>query len=458
MQDAQAKLGWVGPIEATLPIIDASQEALEKRLKVNLPYGEYLQLYQHYRDMKGLYDTERQQIDQMVTTQTVIYWQSLGLATLKRKLADVYLQTAEVLVPTQPSFFERYKTLFRAVGIFLVMIAAGYATKLAVWLVELTTTRVKALWPTSTFSVKRITTLASFTASICRLFIWIFGVITILYEFGINPATSSGAIGLVGLIMAGMFQQIVVDFIKGLDIVAGRHYSVGDFVEVDKKFGHVIDFSVKYTRIRTLSGQELNIPNSQCIPSRRFPEGYVDNYVDIVLQEKTDVTEAREVINRVCMYMNRRLEPIKERPQFIDRFRTAGGRAVLRYRVRVLPGCDWVLTDYFIPSVKSALQAKNIGLDGDPKYFFINRIETFRKLFSRQLTEQEILQEAAEMDLPAADHQAGSDEGHQHAALDGKPPIPPESHGVSDKPPPPPEGSAHTDKPVVPHEFVGRSE
>jgi len=33
--------------------------------------------------------------------------------------------------------------------------------------------------------------------------------------FGIAPATSAGAIGLIGLIMAGMFQQIVIDFVKG---------------------------------------------------------------------------------------------------------------------------------------------------------------------------------------------------------------------------------------------------
>jgi hypothetical protein len=40
-----------------------------------------------------------------------------------------------------------------------------------------------------------------------------------------------------------------------------------------------VDFNVKYTRIRSLSGQEFNIPNSRCVPSRRFPDGFVSNYV-----------------------------------------------------------------------------------------------------------------------------------------------------------------------------------
>ena len=237
------------------------------------------------------------------------------------------------------------------------MIVAGYFTKLGVWITERVARRVKAAVPKASFSVKRVTTLAAFTASITRLFIWIFGIITILYEFGIDPATSTGAIGLVGLIMAGMFQTIVVDFIKGLDIVAGRHYNVGDFIEVDEKFGHVVDFSVKYTRIRTLSGQELNIPNGRCIPSRRFPEGFVDDYVDIVLSEGADVNAAKEAIHRVCAELIRRLEPVKDQPQFVDHFRSAQGRSLLRYRVRLLPHCDWVVTDYFIPMVKAGLQA-----------------------------------------------------------------------------------------------------
>lgn len=419
--DAQRRFGWLGPVEETLLAVNASQKSLEDQLKGDVAFEDYDRLYTHYQRMKRIFSFERQQVNQTATVQTVIYYQNLRLATLMRRLASAYERTAEVLVPTQPTFFERYRKLFRALGVFAVMLGATYATKLVVWIAELIARWIKSIWPNSAFSVKRVSTLATFTASIVRLFIWIFGVITILYEFGIDPATSTGAIGLVGLIMAGMFQQIVVDFIKGLDIIAGRHYNVGDFVEVDSKHGHVIDFSVKYTRIRTFSGQELNIPNSRCIPSRRFPEGFVDNYVDIVLSEGADVNEAKGAIARAGMYVARQLEAVKERPSFVERFRTVGGRPVLRYHVRVLPGCDWVIADYYVPAVKAALEAKDIGIEGEPKHFFINRIDTFRKLFSRRLSEEEILQEAAEADLPTVSRRPEPEELEA-----GKKALPPE--------------------------------
>ena len=122
-------------------------------------------------------------------------------------------------------------------------------------------------------SVKRFKTLQGFAQSVLKIFVWIFALVTILNEFGVDPAKATGALGLIGLILAGMFQQIVIDFVKGIDIIAGRHYDVGDFVEVAGNFGHVVDFSAKYTRIRTASGEVISVPNSKCIPSRRFPDG-----------------------------------------------------------------------------------------------------------------------------------------------------------------------------------------
>ena len=195
--------------------------------------------------------------------------------------------------------------------------------------------------------------------------------------------------------MAGMFQQIVVDFVKGLDIIAGRHYDVGDFVEVDGKTGHVVDFSVKHTRIRTPSGQEFNIPNSRCVPSRRFPDGYVDNYVDITLKSSADEDRAKAAIDAVCPNLNQRIEPLRNEPALASRFSAPHDRAVLRYRVSVLPGCAWVVSDYFIPAVTEALAEAGVEIAGQPTSIFINRVETFRKLFSRRLTEEEIVGEVS---------------------------------------------------------------
>ncbi len=228
---------------------------------------------------------------------------------------------------------------------------------------------------------------------------WVFAVVTILAEFGISPGQSAGALGVIGLVLAGMFQQLVVDFVKGIDIAAGGHYFIGDFIEVSGSSGHVLAIQVKYTVLRTPSGQVLNIPNSKCIPSRRFPSGYVDNYVDTPVPADADVKQAKAALDEVGRLLNERVEAVKQRPEFVSTSRD-GLTIYIRTLVRVLPTCDWVLKDHYIPMVKRRFEAENIPLAGDPSFFHMNRVATFRRLFSRELSESDIARVAEEESQP----------------------------------------------------------
>lgn len=397
---ANAEMSEIQAFQQLLPELEAVEQALRQRLDGAGTFLEMQQISSHVVRMREQLLLERQQIDLMVAAQENIFYAGMRQATLKNELADMYVQCAEVLVPTVLPFSEQHRKIISSAKILVGAVLIGYGLRLAIWLIQHLLAIVKALLGVTRFSVKRITTLLKFAGSIIKLFVWIFCLVAVLNEFGIDYAKSTGAIGLIGLIMASMFQQIVVDFVKGLDIVAGRHYNVGDFIEVDGKHGHVVDLSVKHTRIRTHSGQEFSIPNSRCVPSRRFPDGYVDNYVDITLKSRGDRLKAREVIDMVCADLNRRVEPVREKPELARRFARSSDRITLRYLVRLLPGCDWVIKERFIPAVEESLAGSGVELSGKPTTFFINRIETFRKLFSRRMTEEEIVREVADEQQP----------------------------------------------------------
>ncbi|MHC4697912.1 MAG: mechanosensitive ion channel domain-containing protein [Planctomycetota bacterium] len=404
-EEAEAEAKEIEPLQKLLPGIDALEKALRERLDQAGDLDDYRRQSGHFRRMKQQYDTERQQIDLVVVTRENIVYAKMQQANLTRGLADLYVQCADVLVPPVPSFWDRHRKIIHSIGILAAVIAASYAVRLLIWLIRQVLSALNAL-TNRRLSVKRIGTLLSFAGSILKLFVWVFGTVAILNEFGIEPSKSTGPIALIGLIMAGMFQQIVIDFVKGLDIIAGRHYNVGDFVEVDGKHGHVVDFNVKYTRIRSLSGQEFNIPNSRCVPSRRFPDGFVSNYVDITLKSSTDEDRARSAISPVCAELNQRIEAVRDEPALSERFPGRHDSVTLRYRVRVLPACDWVVRDHFIPAVKEALDKEEVELAGEPTFFFINRIETFRKLFSRRLSEEQIVREVGQgQSDPVADEE-----------------------------------------------------
>ena len=124
----------------------------------------------------------------------------------------------------------------------------------------------------------------------------------------------------------------------------------------------------------------------------------------------------------VCDDLNQRIEPIRDEPALADRFGGPRGQVTLRYLVRVLPGTEWVIKDHFIPAARHELAQQGVELAAEPTFCFINRVETFRKLFNRQLTEEEIIHEVAEEEAAAgrvegrAEHATGEEESVQEEA------------------------------------------
>ncbi len=411
--DANIKAEEVKPLQQLLPSIDAIEQALHERLENTGSFLDYEEFSRHVREMREQLDLERRQIDLMVVTTENVAFSMKAQAILLKELAGLYNRCGDILDPPVPTFWQRQRKIVNAGKILIGVVALTYILKILIWLLNRLLGCLNSFCSGTQFSVKRAGTLLSFAGSIIKLFAWVAAVVMVLNEFGIDPKASGGAIGLIGLIMAGMFQQIVVDFVKGLDIVAGRHFNVGDFVEVAGKFGHVVDFNVKHTRIRTLSGQQINIPNSQCVPSRRFPDGYVNNYIDLTLKDGSQEELAERLLEEVCEDLNQRIEPIREEPRRAWRFTNGKGRVVLRYRVRVLPGCDWVVKDHFVPKAKAALAVGGVELAGEPDTFFINSIDTFRKLFSRQLSEDEIVREATKPPEPIAEAESNLEDSNR---------------------------------------------
>ena len=341
------------------------------------------------------------QNQQLIVNQRLLAYSIIEQARAEHDIANEYRREAEALRAANRLFWVKHAYILNVARILLVTIGITFLITLLTWLAGQLSATVARRFKRETAepTVKRVRTLIYFARSIAKLLVWIFALVTILAEFGISPGQSAGALGVIGLVLAGMFQQLVVDFVKGIDIAIGGHYFVGDFIQVGDKAGHVLDIRVKYTVLRTPSGQVLNVPNSECIPSRRFIAGYVDNYVDFPLANEADLERAKQVLASVGRMLNERVEAVKQEPEFIKMFHHDSA-VFIRMRARVLPTCDWVITDHYIPMVKRQFQADNIVLANEPTFFFINNVATFRQLFSRQLSEQDIARVAAEETQP----------------------------------------------------------
>ena len=245
---------------------------------------------------------------------------------------------------------------------------------------------------------RRMQTLVRFGGSMAILAVWLIVLTMGLKALGVNATHTVGAVGIIGLVVAGLFKDLVVDIVKGFEILSGGHYLVGDFVQVGPVSGHVIEFNIKSTRVRTPTGEEVTLPNSQCVPSRRYPRGYMNNYVDLVLAEPKQYEAAAKLLQRVGRDLNDANEFVREVPGVaVVLTRHEDHRPIVRWRVRTLPGCEALVAQKALPAIKRVFEKTGIVLAEEPVVFQLNGLRTLRELFNRRLNEQsvqEILEKA----------------------------------------------------------------
>ena len=98
--------------------------------------------------------------------------------------------------------------------------------------------------------------------------IWVFVFLLILDNFGVNITTLVAGLGIGGIAVALAVQNILGDLFGSLSIVIDRPFVEGDFIALGDISGNVENVGMKSTRIRSLSGEQIVIANSDLLAGR----------------------------------------------------------------------------------------------------------------------------------------------------------------------------------------------
>ncbi len=100
-------------------------------------------------------------------------------------------------------------------------------------------------------------------ASVFYVLFFSLGVFLALHILGLDKPLEkllAGA-GIIGIIAGFALKDIASNMFSGLIVDLQRPYKVGDWVEIDGKYGVVIDITWLTTKIKTVPGQEVFVPN-----------------------------------------------------------------------------------------------------------------------------------------------------------------------------------------------------
>ncbi len=109
----------------------------------------------------------------------------------------------------------------------------------------------------------------------------------ILDNIGVNISALLAGLGIGGIAVALALQNVLGDLLASLAILLDKPFEAGDFIVVDQYLGTVEHVGLKTTRIRSLSGEQIIVSNTDLLGSRirnykRMTTRRIEFAVDVV--------------------------------------------------------------------------------------------------------------------------------------------------------------------------------
>ena len=138
-----------------------------------------------------------------------------------------------------------------------------------------------------------------FANSLIKYGILILGLITALDSVGIKTSAVLASLGIVGLTIGFAARDSLSNLISGIIIFLDRPFVIGDLVEIDGNYGRVDRITLRSTRIVTVDGKMLAVPNVDVVNKTvtsytNFPHLRLDVQVTIGVKENID--KARNIL------------------------------------------------------------------------------------------------------------------------------------------------------------------
>ena len=150
-----------------------------------------------------------------------------------------------------------------------------------------------------------------------RSLIWVLGLIMALNNAGYDVGALLAGVGIGGLAMAMAAKDFVSNIFGGITVFVDKPFQVGDRVQIGGYDGTIEEIGIRSTRLRTLAGRLVIIPNF------KFTDSFVENVtieparkVSLTLGLTYDTTPERveEAIGIIRTIIAERSETLQDEP------------------------------------------------------------------------------------------------------------------------------------------------
>ncbi len=104
-----------------------------------------------------------------------------------------------------------------------------------------------------------------------KVIIWTLAVVIGLNNAGYDVGALLAGLGLGGLAFAMAAKDTVANLFGGISVFIDKPFKINDRIQIDDYDGYVTDIGLRSTKIRTLAGRIVTVPNN------KFTDSYIEN-------------------------------------------------------------------------------------------------------------------------------------------------------------------------------------
>ncbi|AMO92254.1 mechanosensitive ion channel protein MscS [Corynebacterium sp. HMSC08C04] len=212
--------------------------------------------------------------------------------------------------------------------------------------------------------VSRLQTLASVGRSAAGIFIWVWAVLAILDEVGVNVAPLVASAGVVGVALGFGAQSLVKDFLSGIFMLLEDQYGIGDTIDLGNGvFGDVESISLRITTVRDIDGALWYVRNGEILQVANHSDHYSVARVQVPVALSNDPDKAFDVISKTveeAALDDAIRDDLLDKPDVNGISSLEVDHMSFRVVVKTLPGKQWGVQRKLQSKILNAMHANDI--------------------------------------------------------------------------------------------------
>lgn len=204
--------------------------------------------------------------------------------------------------------------------------------------------------------------------------IYVLVTIEVLRRFGFAASGLVAPAAVLGAALGFGAQRVVQDILAGFFIITERQYGFGDVVHIavlgstEDAQGTVEDVTLRVTRVRSIDGEVITVPNGQIVKSINLSKDWARAVVDVPVLATTDLNRVNQLLREVgkSAFADPDLRPLLlDEPTVMGVESIEVDQVNIRLVARTLPGKQFEVGSDLRIRVAAALQPEGISVDPD---------------------------------------------------------------------------------------------